>query len=152
MHVGDTLVDPASGHSVTVVTKTADALTLKIDLNEPETPPRITTPTPGSTFTTTEVEFEWSAGSNVAEYWLGVGTTAESLSQPPWGDIYSKSAGTATRATVSGIPLDGGSVFARLRYKVGADWKLAPDVNTYKTADALAPAAPGELEIRTVSR
>ena len=45
-------------------------------------------PTPGVELTTPAVTFQWDQGSGVEEFYLGVGTTFESVSQAPWGDVF----------------------------------------------------------------
>ena len=93
--------------------------------------PAMLSPPPGSTLTTSTVTFQWSAGSVVAEYWLGVGTTQAAVANNPWGDIFAQSTGTNTSAIVSGIPLIGNPVFVRLWWKIGTTWSFTD--YTYQT-------------------
>src|SRR5206468_7553671 len=37
---------------------------------------QLTTPTPGSTLTASTVQFQWTGGTGVSQYWLTIGTTA----------------------------------------------------------------------------
>ena len=78
--------------------------------------PALTSPTPGATLTASPVTFQWSAGSGVAEYHLYVGTT------PGGKDIYNQSQGTGTSVSVSGIPINGNPVYARLWWRIGGTW------------------------------
>ena len=83
--------------------------------------PNITNPIPTSTLTNSTVTFQWTAGSGVDSYWLGVGTSQASLANNPWGDISSQST-TSTSLTVSGIPINGNPVYVRLWWNVGSTW------------------------------
>ncbi|MCA9408798.1 MAG: hypothetical protein KC733_08915, partial [Candidatus Omnitrophica bacterium] len=87
------------------------------------TEPEIIAPTAASTIDQTEVIFRWSAGVGVTEYYLGVGTTQNSISASPWGNIFSKSVGLAQEAAVTGIPLNGNLIFVRLWFKVNGIWQ-----------------------------
>jgi len=84
--------------------------------------PTIVTPVSGSELSSNVVTFEWNAGDGVSEYALGVGTTAQSLSNRPWGNIGYWNVGTATSKEVSGIPLTGESIYVRLWWKSNGMW------------------------------
>ena len=86
--------------------------------------PVLTKPAPGATLTTPSVKFEWSAGTGVAQYRLGVATSQQALQSPPWGDLYGQSTGTQTSATVSGIPLNGNTVYVRLWFERNGSWQF----------------------------
>ncbi len=64
----------------------------------------LTDPVPGTTINAATVTFKWTSGANVEEYSLGVGTTLESVSAAPWGDIFDGNT-AATSQEVTGIPL-----------------------------------------------
>lgn len=72
-------------------------------------------PPPGSTFTSSSVTFQWSAGSATA-YGLVVGTS------PGTGDIYVSNTLHALSATVNGIPTDGRAIYVRLYSQVNNSW------------------------------
>ena len=93
--------------------------------------PAMLSPPPGSTLTTSTVTFQWSAGSAVVKYYLGVGTSQAAVASSPWGDIFAQSTGTNTSAGVSGIPLTGNPVFVRLWWKIGTTWSFTD--YTYQT-------------------
>ncbi|MCH8807332.1 MAG: M6 family metalloprotease domain-containing protein [Planctomycetes bacterium] len=78
-------------------------------------------PADGSTFSSSSVTFNWSAGSGVSEYWLEVGTPASP------GAYYSASTGTSQSQAVSGLPTDGSAIRARLWSLIGSTWSY----NTY---------------------
>jgi hypothetical protein len=82
----------------------------------------LVSPAPGSVINTDSVTFNWTTDSNVSEYWLGVGTTQESLRSAPWGDIFAETLGASSSVTVNDIPLDVGEIHVRLWYKVGGNW------------------------------
>ena len=91
-------------------------------------PSEMLSPTPGSTLSSLDVAFQWSAGIGVDEYWLGVGTSQANVDgSSSYGDIYAQSTGTSTSALVTGIPLDGNTVYVRLWYKISTTW----DFNDY---------------------
>ena len=74
---------------------------------------------------------QWSAGSGVAEYYLGVGTSQAAIANTPWGNIFADSVETKTSQWVSGIPLTGKPVFVRLWWRIGTTWSSTD--YTYQT-------------------
>ncbi|MFC1612174.1 putative metal-binding motif-containing protein [Myxococcota bacterium] len=87
--------------------------------------PEIISPVPGSTFSNTTAAFSWVAnGRDVSEWWLWVGPCNDATMGGCGDDIHnSGSLGiTTTTTTVSGLPSDGGTIWARLWYMVGDDW------------------------------
>jgi hypothetical protein len=82
--------------------------------------PVITSPTDGSTFTSATQTFMWDAmGTPVTEWWINLGSTLGGR------DIHvSGSLGSATSTTISNLPVDGSTVYARLWYRNGsAAWQ-----------------------------
>ncbi len=75
----------------------------------------MTAPANGSTLTGTSAPFSWTTGSGTSEYWLDVGYTAGGT------DVFTQSVGTALSATVSGLAVDGRTVYVRLWSKL-ATW------------------------------
>ncbi len=71
-------------------------------------PADLTTPAPGSTLTSSTVQFQWTAGSGVSGYLLSLGTTVGGA------DLFSLNAGTSQSATVTGLPTNGSTIYARL--------------------------------------
>src|SRR5260370_873365 len=72
-------------------------------------------PVPGSTFTSSTVTFNWSAGS-ATYYWLFVG------SSPGGYDIYNSGSTTARALSVNNIPTDGRTVYVTLSSLVNSTW------------------------------
>ena len=81
-----------------------------------DTGPTITTPTPGSTLTDSSATFGWSADSSASEYWLNVGTALNK------SDIYCKSTGTSTSATVDKLPVNGKPIYVKVYAKISGLW------------------------------
>lgn len=65
-------------------------------------------PTPGSTLPGASVPFSWSAGCNVTQYYLYVGTSAGT------NNLYGASQGTALTGTVPNLPTTGQTLYVRL--------------------------------------
>ena len=72
-------------------------------------------PVPGSSFTSSSVIFNWSAGSATA-YFLLVG------SSPNGSDIYSSGIVTVLSNTVNNIPTDGRTIYVTLGSQVNGSW------------------------------
>ncbi|MDR4504219.1 MAG: hypothetical protein MRK01_05405 [Candidatus Scalindua sp.] len=89
--------------------------------------PQIIHPAPGVTLRTDTVTFNWCSGIDIGidQFWFSVGTSRESFERVPWGDIFSASAGLNTTQPVTGIPLDGNMVHARLWWRIGDIWEHA---------------------------
>jgi hypothetical protein len=75
----------------------------------------MTSPVPGSTFTSSSVTFQWTAGS-ATQYALTVG------SNPQGVDIFSSGIITTHSATVNNIPTDGRTIYVTLYSKVANTW------------------------------
>ena len=81
------------------------------------TTPALSSPTLGSVLSGASVDFSWSAnGVAVTQWWLSVGKTVGGT------DYLSQDQGSATSKTVSGLPVDGSTVYVRLWYKLGGIW------------------------------
>jgi peptidyl-Asp metalloendopeptidase len=78
----------------------------------------ITSPIPGSTLTSSTVTFVWNTGAGVSEYWLEIGTNFA-------GDqLYSQSQGTNLSVTVSGLPVNGSTLYVRMWSKISGVWQF----------------------------
>jgi hypothetical protein len=79
-------------------------------------PATLTSPTSGSTLGTSNVQFTWTAGTDVTEYQLWLG-----LSGPGSSSLYTSGWLTAptTSTTVPSLPEKGATVFARLYSMIG---------------------------------
>src|SRR5262249_35979864 len=82
----------------------------------------MTSPAPGSTFTSSSVTFQWTAGS-ATTYALKVGSSPGAL------DFFGAET-TSRSATVNGIATDGRTIYVTLYSKVNNSW-LAPNSYTY---------------------
>ena len=78
----------------------------------------LTSPIPGSQLTGTRVAFTWTAGEGASYYELRLGTTGVGSS-----DLYDRSETEAFSATVSGLPTNAETVYARLRSKIAGTWQ-----------------------------
>jgi uncharacterized protein YkwD len=74
-------------------------------------------PKPLTQLSSSTVTFEWKTGSGIEEYKLDIG------SSPGGTDIFSSAVGVSGRATVSGLPGFGKSVFVRLWARVAGTWQ-----------------------------
>jgi hypothetical protein len=77
----------------------------------------LSSPSPGSTLSGANVTFSWSTGTGVSQYNLSLGTTVGD------SDLYSANPITATSASVSGLPTNGSTVYARLWSQIGSAWQ-----------------------------
>src|SRR5205823_10085544 len=59
---------------------------------------QMTAPAAGSTLTASTVQFQWTGGTGVSDYWLYVGTT------PGSDNLYDQDRGMNLSATVTGLP------------------------------------------------
>jgi fibronectin type 3 domain-containing protein len=97
-------------------------------------PAALTSPTPGSVLAGSSVTFAWTGGAGPAEYQLWLGTTGVGSY-----NLYDSGSTTATTKTVSGLPTNGATVFARLYQLIDGKWQSTD--YTYTEAGTLAPAA-----------
>lgn len=81
---------------------------------------RILSPEINSRLPGPDATFTWSSGTGVSEYWLDIGNG------PGSGDIFAR-ATTATAATITRLPTDGRTVFARLWSRIGGTWQTPLD-------------------------
>jgi len=72
-------------------------------------PPVLTSPAPGSTLAGTSATFTWTAVTGGQGYWLFVGTTGIGSN-----NLYDSHQQSATSASVSGLPTDGGKLYVRV--------------------------------------
>jgi len=101
---------------------------------------QVLSPANGSTFPAPEVTFSWSPGCQVTQYWLTIGTS------PAGWDLYHQSQGTASSATVGGLPTDGRPVFVRLWSLIGGAWQFTDYAYRAFGAPACSPASPAAME------
>jgi hypothetical protein len=70
---------------------------------------KLTSPAPGSTLTSNSVKFTWSAGTAGSQYDLHLSAVA-----PGGYDLYLSGHVTGLSTTVTGLPTNGGKIYARL--------------------------------------
>ncbi|GIU78718.1 MAG: hypothetical protein KatS3mg005_1956 [Bryobacteraceae bacterium] len=89
-------------------------------------------PAPGSTLPGSAVTFQWTPGEGVQQFWLMIGLW-------PGGDtLYSADQGLLTSAPVSGLPVDGRTIYVRLWSLIDNQWVY--NDYQYKAAGSVAPA------------
>jgi hypothetical protein len=69
----------------------------------------LTSPVPGSTLPGAATSFSWSAAPGALQYFLSIGTTG-----PGSNNLYNQGQGTNESVTLSGLPVDGSTVYVRL--------------------------------------
>jgi len=99
----------------------------------PAAPAAITSPAPGSTLTGSSVSFSWTAGSDVTQYVLHVGTTGVNSSNIFGGAV------TGDSKNITGIPATGGTLYVRLYSFFAGSYQYAD--YTYTEAIPATPAA-----------
>ncbi len=87
----------------------------------PEPPVAMVEPAPGSTISSISTPFRWTTSQPVTEFKLEVATTPALLEGPPWADVY-YGAEEGLSADVFPIPLDGKTLYVRLRFQVLDRW------------------------------
>lgn len=75
----------------------------------------LSNPAPGSTLSGSTVNFQWT-DVGAQEYWLYIGTNVGS------GNVYNNSLGTNLSRTISGLPMNGSTLYVRLWTNQGGGW------------------------------
>ena len=98
----------------------------------------ITSPTPGSTLPGPSATFTWTAGSGATAYWLDVGTA------PAQGNIFGGNVGAVTSRQVSGLPMNGSTVYVSLYSSINGTWfRNAYTYTAASGAAVITSPAPG---------
>jgi hypothetical protein len=73
----------------------------------------------GSTLPGSSVNFQWTTGTGVTQYWISVSKVGVG-----GGDLFNADPGPGlvTSRTISGLPTDGSTVYVRLYSHIGATW------------------------------
>lgn len=100
-------------------------------------PAELTSPVPGTKLGSTTVTFTWSAGVNVPQYHLSVGTQSGSH------NVYDADQGASLSHTVAGLPADGSPVFVTLSSMIDGSWVPTEYAFTATTN----PSLPGTLAV-----
>jgi len=90
-------------------------------------------PAPGSTLSSSSVNFAWNSGSGVSQFWLYVGRSVGS------NDIYSQNQGTNLSVTVNNLP--SGTIFVRLWSWISSRWLFRDYTYTVVITGVGIPAA-----------
>ena len=94
----------------------------------------LTSPKAGSTLTGSSATFTWTAGTGVTQYELDLGTTGVGST-----NLSSTGHTTATTASITGIPMTGATLYARLWSYIGSTWSSADYTFTQYSAPAATP-------------
>ena len=78
----------------------------------------LTSPAPSSTLTSSSATFQWTAGTGVTQYVLGIGSTGVGSY-----DLYNSTPITATQASVTGLPINGETLYARIYSMINGAWQ-----------------------------
>jgi serine protease len=97
-------------------------------------------PTQGSTFTGTSVTFTWTPGANVTEYDLYLGTTGVGSN-----NLFQSGHITSMFTTVTNMPTNGATIYARLLSEINGTWKYVDYTFTESSLAELKTPAPGSL-------
>jgi len=107
------MIEAIAASSGTPVSSVASA-TYSID-----TPAALTTPSSPSQFTSTTVTFDWTPGNTATNFELYLGTSVGS------SNLYNSGNVTATTETVSELPSNGETIYARLYSLINGTWQYA---------------------------
>ena len=80
----------------------------------------LASPAPSSRLTGPSVTFSWTPGTDAAEYQFLLGTTGAGSS-----DLYNSGSTTSTFAAVTGIPIVGATIYARLSSMINGAWQYS---------------------------
>jgi hypothetical protein len=95
---------------------TGSVQSVKVTGTETFKPPALTIPTPSTTLSGSSATFTWTPGS--AKFFkFRLGTTAGS------NNIYGIGQTEKTSVTVSDLPTNGETIYARLYYLIGSAWQ-----------------------------
>jgi len=97
----------------------------------------LTTPTPSSTFTSTNVTFDWTAATGATKYLLHLGTTGVGSS-----NVYSSGGVTGTTATAVNLPGNGETIYVRLYTYYGTAYATTDYTYTDVTQSSLTTPTP----------
>ena len=113
---------------------------------------QLISPAPGSTLTSSTVALQWTGGTNVARYWIYVGSTQGAF------DLVNRDMNTGLSTVASGLPVDGRTVYVRLLSNINGQWDFndytltaATVVPTVTRAELTSPAPGSTLTSATVT-
>jgi hypothetical protein len=98
----------------------------------------LTAPTPGTALPGASDTFQWNTGSGVTGYIFMLGTTG-----PGSHNLYNGAVTQATSASVTGLPLSGEIIYARLYSQFNGSWTLYNDYTYTGAGASLLTPTPG---------
>jgi hypothetical protein len=98
----------------------------------------LTSPVPGGTLTGSNATFTWTSATGATGYILSLGTTGAGSY-----NLYYSGSTTAHSATVSGLPTNGQTVYARLTTNSNGIWEHTDYTYTSATLAVLTTPTPG---------
>jgi YVTN family beta-propeller protein len=121
------------------------SVTQTVNQPGPAAKSEITSPAPGSTLSGDSVTLTWSAGSQVLDRYLAVG------SSPGSGDLFSGYVSSATSRTVTGLPTDGRTIYVQLSSWIAGGWQAATATYTASGSGGGTPPTPTASSITSPS-
>ena len=100
------------------------------------TPAALISPAPGSALPGSSATFSWTAGSGVTAYAFHLGTTGVGSS-----DLFDSGGTLVTSVVVSGLPTNGGTIYATVYSDINGIWAASSYTYTAKKSTAAASAA-----------
>jgi len=79
---------------------------------------QLISPSPGSTLSSTTLNFQWTGGTGVSQYWLNIG------SAPGTFDIVNRNLNTSLNTVVNGLPSGGQPLYVRLYSLINGAWQF----------------------------
>jgi sugar lactone lactonase YvrE len=98
----------------------------------------LTSPAPGSTLAGSNATFTWETGTGVTEYYLFLGSNG-----PGSNNLYSSGYTTHKSVNVTGLPVNGETIYARLYAFIGGAWHYLDYTYTAESLATLTSPAPG---------
>lgn len=89
----------------------------------------VASPAPGTTLTSSNVNFTWDAVPGATAYALSVGTTAGG------SNLFARELGTGVSTSVSGLPTNGETLYVRFSYRCDGEWYYNDVTYTAATAE-----------------
>jgi len=97
----------------------------------------LTSPAPNSMFTGSSVTFTWSASTGITEYYLFLGSNGAGSN-----NLYSSGYTTHKSVSVTGLPVNGEVVYARLYWSISGDWHYLDFTYTAESLATLTSPVP----------
>jgi hypothetical protein len=79
---------------------------------------QLISPAPGSTLSSTTVNFQWTGGTGATMYWMYIG------SAPGTADILTRNLNTTLNTVVNGLPSGGQPIYVRLFSHINGVWQF----------------------------